>query len=289
MILSLQSHVAYGYVGNRAAVFPLQRLGFDVITINTVQFSNHTGYGSWKGDIFSADHIKGLIQGLRERDVLKDIKAVLSGYLGAADLGHIVTDTVKEIRNINPDTLYCCDPVMGDVGRGMFVKTDIPPFFRDHVTPLSTILTPNQFELSWLTGIDIETLDDAVRACRAIIAQGTKIVLLTSLLHDKTPDDQIEMLVVTAKGNAFTIATPRLPFDISPNGSGDATAALFLGHYMKTGGVKAALENTATAIFAVFEATKKRGQRELALIDAQDQLLASPALFTAIPLQDMDK
>lgn len=289
MILSIQSHVAYGYVGNRAAVFPLQRLGFDVITINTVQFSNHTGYGSWKGEIFTANHIKSLIQGLRERDVLKDVKAILSGYLGAADLGQVVLDTVSEIRTLNPDALYCCDPVMGDVGRGMFVKPDIPPFFRDQVTPLSTILTPNQFELSWLTGIEIVTLADAIRACRAIIAQGTKIVLLTSLLHDKTPEDQIEMLVVTASGEAFTIATPRLPFDIPPNGSGDATAALFLGHYIKTGNVKAALENTATAIFAVFEATKERGQRELALIEAQDQLLASPARFTAIPLQDMDK
>jgi pyridoxine kinase len=289
MILSIQSHVAYGYVGNRAAVFPLQRLGFDVTTINTVQFSNHTGYGSWTGDIFTPEHIRSLIKGLRDRDVLKDVTAVLSGYLGAADLGQIVLDTVSEIRALNPSLVYCCDPVMGDVGRGMFVKPDIPPFFRDQAIPQSTIITPNQFELSWLTEVEIVTLADAVDACHSLIRGGSKIVLLTSLLHDKTPDDKIEMLVVTESGEAFTITTPRLPFDIPPNGSGDATAALFLGHYLKTGSVQMALERTATAIFAVFEATHARGHRELALIEAQNSLLAEPQRFTAIPLKNINK
>lgn len=285
MILSIQSHVAYGYVGNRAAVFPLQRLGFDVITVNTVQFSNHTGYGSWTGEIFTPEHISTLIQGLRDRDVLRQIDAVLSGYLGSADLGQIVLDTVNEIRAFNPDTLYCCDPVMGDVGRGMFVKPDIPPFFRDHIVSQTSILTPNQFELSWLTSVEILTLEDAIRACEAMLAQGSKAVLLTSLLHDQTPTGAIQMLLVTASGERWLITTPKLDFEIAPNGSGDATAALFLGHYLKTKDYRLALEKLASAIFSIFEATKNKGQRELALIDAQDDFHAKTPRFKAIPLK----
>lgn len=284
MILSIQSHVAYGYVGNRAAVFPLQRLGFDVTAINTVQFSNHTGYGSFKGDVFSPAHISALIDGLRERGVLGSVQAVLSGYLGAAGMGDIILDVVKEIRTMNPSALYCCDPVMGDTDRGMFVKDDIPPFFRDKALHQSSIITPNQYELSWLTGMTITTLDDAVAACRAALALGTQTVLLTSLLHDRTKPGTIQMLVVSASGEQALITTPRLDFPVPPNGSGDATAALFLGHYLKAGSLTEALERAASAIYGIFEATQSQGGRELALIAAQDGFAAIPARFKAILL-----
>lgn len=284
MILSIQSHVAYGYVGNRAAVFPLQRLGFDVTAINTVQFSNHTGYGSFKGDVFSPAHISALIDGLRERGVLGSVQAVLSGYLGAAGMGDIILDVVKEIRTMNPSALYCCDPVMGDTDRGMFVKDDIPPFFRDKALHQSSIITPNQYELSWLTGMTITTLDDAVAACRAALALGTQTVLLTSLLHDRTKPGTIQMLVVSASGEQALITTPRLDFPVPPNGSGDATAALFLGHYLKAGSLTEALERAASAIYGIFEATQSQGGRELALIAAQDGFAATPARFKAILL-----
>ena len=281
MILSIQSHVVYGYVGNRAAVFPLQRLGFDVSAINTVQFSNHTGYGSFTGEIFSPAHIKDLIKGLRDRDVLKDVTAVISGYLGAAGMGQIILDTVAEIRSIHPDLIYCCDPVMGDTDRGMFVKDDIPPFFRDQALKQASIITPNQFELSWLTGIEIVTLDDAVRACEAAISLGAQTVLLTSLLHDQTPAGQIQMLAVTKAGQKCLVTTPRLDFAVPPNGSGDATAALFLGHILKTGSVQEALGRAASAIYSIFEATSAQGGRELALIQSQDSFEASAPRFTA--------
>lgn len=284
MILSIQSHVVYGYVGNRAAVFPLQRLGFDVSAINTVQFSNHTGYGSFTGEIFAPAHIKDLIQGLRDRDVLKDVKAVLSGYLGAAGMGQIILDTVAEIRSIHPDLIYCCDPVMGDTDRGMFVKDDIPPFFRDQALKQASIITPNQFELSWLTGIEIVTLQDAIKACEAAIALGAQTVLLTSLLHDQTPQGHIQMLAVTKDGEKVIVTTPRLDFAVPPNGSGDATAALFLGHILKTRSVQEALGRTASGIYSIFEATAAQGGRELALIQAQDSFAASEPRFIANPL-----
>src|SRR5688572_24371027 len=121
-ILSIQSHVAYGYVGNRAAVFPLQLLGYDVIAINTVQFSNHTGYGKWTGMVFEDRHIGDIVAGLEENGALDEVDAVLSGYLGDAALGGIVLDAVCRIRAHRPDMIYCCDPVMGDTGRGFFVR-----------------------------------------------------------------------------------------------------------------------------------------------------------------------
>ena len=142
LILSIQSHVAWGHVGNAAAVFPLQRLGFEVLPVHTVQFSNHTGYGQFRGQVFGADHIREIIAGLRERGVLQRVSAVLSGYLGDAGTGAVILDAVGEIRRENPAVRYLCDPVMGDVGRGVFVNPAIPDFLRDQACLLYTSPSP---------------------------------------------------------------------------------------------------------------------------------------------------
>ena len=281
LILSIQSHVAFGYVGNKAAVFPLQCLGYDVVNINTVQFSNHTGYGVWTGQIFEPAHIRDLIQGLRDRDVLKDIKIILSGYMGSAELGDIVLETVAEIRKHHPNMIYCCDPVMGDTGRGFFVKPGIPEFFRDKALQQASIITPNQFELSWLTGIEIKTLDDAKAACARALDMGVGTVLLTSLEHSETPKDQIQMLAMN-RDESFIVSTPKL--DIHVNGSGDCTAALFLGYYLKTGKLDQTLGMTASAVYSIFEKTEELGSRELALIQAQDAFRSPKLRFSAIAL-----
>ena len=251
LILSIQSHVAYGYVGNKAAVFPLQCMGHDVVDINTVQFSNHTGYGAWTGQVLSPDHIHDIINGIRERGVLDKIKTVLSGYMGSPQLGEIVLEVVREIRKNSPETIYCCDPVMGDTGRGFFVREGIPSFFRTEALKEATIITPNQFELSWLTSTEIKTLEDAKTACRKALDMGPKIVLLTSLEHDKTPEGHIQMLVMS-RNEAFTVTTPKL--DLNVNGSGDCTSALFLGNYLNHN-LAESLSLTAASIFHVFEKT----------------------------------
>src|SRR3989338_1967688 len=129
-ILSIQSHVATGYVGNRAAVFPLQRLGCEVTFINTVQFSNHTGHGRWTGQIFSADHVQDVLNGLWQLGTMDTLDAVLSGYLGAAEIGNIILNTVAALKDKNPHLLYCCDPVIGDEGRGIYVKPDVAEIGR---------------------------------------------------------------------------------------------------------------------------------------------------------------
>ncbi|MCW2249441.1 pyridoxine kinase [Azospirillum fermentarium] len=275
-VLSIQSHVAYGYVGNRAAVFPLQRLGCDVIAVNTVQFSNHTGYGSWKGDVFTPAHVEQVLEGVGERGALDSCDAVLSGYMGDAAMGTVILSAVARVKTARPDALYCCDPVMGDVGRGFFVRPGIPEFMRDHAVPAADVVTPNQFELEYLTGCPVTSLAEALAATAALRSRGPKLVMVTSLTRAEAPEGRIEMLVDGDEG-AFLVGTPRLPLDPPPNGAGDAVAALFLAHYLKTRSAAAALEGAAAAINAVFQETRRAGTRELQLIAAQD-LMAAPSV-----------
>lgn len=276
-ILSIQSHVAYGYVGNRAAVFPLQRLGYDVHAVNTVQFSNHTGYGHWTGEVFTPEHIRAVIDGMDERGALQ-CDAVLSGYMGADTLGQVIVDTVARVRQIRPEALYCCDPVIGDVGRGIFVRPGIPEFMKAVAVPAADIITPNQFELTYLTGHAIATLADALAAAAAARALGPKVVLVTSLVRSDAPADTIEMLVDTAEGS-WLVSTPRLPLEPSPNGAGDCVAALFLAKYLESRDPDVALAHTAGAIYSVFDATWRAGTRELALIPAQNELVRPSRSF----------
>lgn len=269
-ILSIQSHVASGYVGNRAAVFPLQRMGHEVIAINTVQFSNHTGYGTWTGQVFPPEHIKDVLMGLQAHGALAQVDGLLTGYLGDAEIGQIILDAL----DLLPDNaVWLCDPVMGDVGRGFFVREGIPAFFRERAVPRAKIITPNQFELEHLTQRSIKTLDDAREACIATHGMGPDIVLLTSLLHTKTPDGAIQMMASSRSGEQYLATTPLLPLTPAPNGAGDCTAALFLAHMLSGEGMKNALAKTAASIFGLFEETQKAGTRELALIQAQDHFV----------------
>lgn len=287
-ILSIQSHVAYGYVGNRAATFPMQRLGHDVWAVNTVEFSNHTGYGAWRGYVAAPGQVRDVIAGIGERGVLGHCDAVLSGYLGDAALGEVVIEAAAAVRAANPAAVWCCDPVIGDVGRGVFVRPGIPEFFRQRAVPLADMVTPNHFELEHLTGQTLGTLEAAHRAARGLLAPtihvaGPKVVLITSLRHAATPDDSIEMLAVTAAG-AWRVVTPLLDFTIAPNGTGDAVAALFLAEWLRARDVAASLSYAASAIFAVLQATAQADERELQLIAAQDALVAPPRTFAAVRL-----
>jgi pyridoxine kinase len=283
-ILSIQSWVAYGHVGNAAAVFPLQRLGFEVAAIHTVQFSNHTGYGAWTGSVFAPESITELVRGIAERGTLSEFAAVLSGYMGSAGTIEAVLDAVTRVRELNPNALYCCDPVMGDVGRGVFVRPEIPEVMQRLAVPAADILTPNQFELELLTGQAIETLPDALRAARALQGQmrasGPRLVLVTSLLRGDAPADTIETLAVTPDA-AYLVSTPLIPLEPPRNGTGDAIAALFFGHYLKTGSVQTALENAVSALYRLLEVTQELGTREVQLIAVQDEFLRPSRVFPA--------
>jgi pyridoxine kinase len=277
-ILSIQSSVAYGHVGNSAAVFPLQRMGFEVWPVNTVHFSNHTGYGEWRGPVLPAEDIAGVIRGIEDRGVLPSCDAVLSGYMGDASLGEVIVGAVGRVKELNPDAFYCCDPVMGDEGRGFFVRPGIPEFMRDVAVPAANAITPNQFELEFLTGSKILDLDDALEASDKARRLGPDTVLTTSLRRRDSEQNTIEMLAVSDDG-AWLVETPLLPLEI--NGAGDATAALFLAHLLRGGGPSEALSMTASAIHAVLDETHRTGSREIRLVSAQDAIVDPPQRFEA--------
>jgi pyridoxine kinase len=279
-ILSVQSWVAYGHVGNASAVFPLQRLGAEVWAINTVQFSNHTGYGSWTGSVYSGSDVRALVDGIAARGVLPRCDAVLSGYMGDAGIGEAILDAVARVRAANPAALYCCDPVIGDTDQGVYVRPGIAAFMRDRAVPAADIVTPNQFELEALTGARVATMADAADAVRRLQASGPRCVLVTSLRTEATPDDAIDMLA--AEGEAMhLLRTPLLP--VALNGAGDAIAALFLFHRARSGSAVVALEQAGSAIHGLLRRTAEAGSRELLTVAAQDEFVAPSIRFTAIP------
>jgi len=275
-VLSIQSHVAYGHVGNSSAVFPLQRLGIEVWPVHTVQFSNHTGYGQWTGRVFDGQAVDEVVQGIADRGVLRSCDAVLSGYLGSADIGHAVVAAVRRVREANPGALYCCDPVIGDVGRGIFVRPGIEEFLRDVAVPAADIVTPNHFELDLLSGRTTDSLPAVKDAVAAVHAMGPTVVLTTSLITDDTPDDAVDLLA-SEGGRHFRVRTPRL--GVSVNGAGDAIAALFLAHWLDTRSAADALGRAASSVFGLLQRTEDAGSREILLVAAQEEVVAPTRTF----------
>jgi pyridoxine kinase len=281
-ILSIQSSVAYGHVGNSAAVFPLQRLGHEVWPVLTVHFSNHTGYGAWRGPLLDPADVREVVAGIEDRGVLEHCDAVLSGYQGDPAVGAVILEAVEKVKAANPHAVYCCDPVMGDVGRGMFVRPGIPEYLRDSVLPHADIVTPNHFELDFLAGRTTTTLDEVLEAVDAVRGRGPRDVLVTSVLHADVPPTSLDVVAVSDAG-AWAVTTPLLP--ISPNGCGDVTAALYLAHLRTTGSPRLALERTTSSVFAVLEATLAAGTREIQLVAAQDAIADPPSTFAARQLR----
>ena len=275
-ILSIQSAVAYGHVGNSAAVFPLQRIGVEVLPVYTVNFSNHTGYGAWRGPLISPDDVRDVILGIEERGAFADIDVVLSGYQGGEGIAEVILDTVTRVKAANPSAIYACDPVMGNARSGCFVAPAIPVLLRERVVPAADIITPNQFELGFLTGTEPEDLDSTLAAADAAREMGPRTVLVTSVERPDSPQDTIEMLAVTDDG-AWIVQTPRIP--MKANGSGDVTAALFTAHLNRSGDAADALARTTSSVFALLAMTHESGQRELQLVQAQDHYAAPQMQF----------
>jgi pyridoxine kinase len=269
-ILSIQSSVAYGHVGNSAATFPLMRLGVEVWPVLTVHFSNHTGYGSWRGPLLSAEDVTEVVTGIDERGVLGRVDAVLSGYQGAQEVGAEVLKAVALVKTRNSAAVYCCDPVIGDIGRGIYVRPGVPEFMRDQVVPSAQIVTPNHFELDFLTDRTTTTLAEVVAAANALRERGPEIVLVTSTVLDGQDPDHILMLAVTKDG-AWQVSTPRLERNFT--GSGDLTAALFLAHLLDCGDAGQAMGRTADAVYSLLKATTDAGSAELLLAQAQEELV----------------
>ena len=279
-LLSIQSHVAYGYVGHASAAFPLQRLGAEVWPVHTVQFPNHTGYGAWRGQVFGADLVRDVVTGIEERGAFPKCDGVLSGYMGDAAIGDAILEAAAKVKVANPAAQYCCDPVIGDVGRNVFVQPGVAEFMREKAVPAADIATPNHFELDHLTGRSTASLADALEAVDALRTLGPRTVLVTSLVTSETPDDAIDLIACDDNGH-YRLRTPKLP--ISVNGAGDAIAALFFAHCLRSGSAADARARAVSSVFGILKRTADAGSREILLVEAQDELVSPGRSFRAEP------
>ncbi len=261
-ILSIQSHVAYGYVGNKAAVYPLQSMGYDVWPVNTVQFSNHTGYGQWQGEIFSKEHIHQVILGLEALNLIPSCQAILSGYMGSEEICHEVAATVKRFKVHNPALLYLCDPVIGN--QHCFVKPEVLEFFKRHL--VADIITPNQYEAETLSGIPIKTLADLKVVAQIFHHKGVRVVIITGVkLEDFGPE---KLHIYGSEGNQhYLLAAKEYTFPVPPSGTGDLFSAIFLGSYLTYHNLEHALRRSVDLMNRVLAKTAASGGRELKVLD----------------------
>ncbi|NUT59348.1 MAG: pyridoxal kinase PdxY, partial [Agromyces sp.] len=264
--------------GNSAAVFPLQRIGVEVMPVYTVNFSNHTGYGEWRGPLIDPDDVRAVITGIEERGAFPQVDVVLSGYQGGEGIADVILDAVARVKAANPSAIYACDPVMGNAKSGCFVAPAIPVLLRDRVVPAADLITPNQFELGYLTDTEPDTLESTLASVDLIRASGPRTVLVTSVERPDREQGTIEMLAVDDTG-AWIAQTPLLP--LKANGSGDVTAALFTAHYRRSGDAAAALARTTSSVFDLLERTHASGERELQLVESQESY-ANPRMQFAV-------
>ncbi|MGD0639367.1 MAG: pyridoxal kinase PdxY [Roseiarcus sp.] len=275
-LLTIQSHVVYGHVGNSAAVFPLQRLGCEVWPIHTVQFSSHAGYPGWRGRAFDAALIDDCVAGIAAIGALGRCDGVLSGYLGKAEIGEAALRAFAAVKAANPRAAYACDPVIGDEGRGVYVEPPVAEFLRERALPAATVLTPNAFELSLLAGWRVGDVAQLSAALTVLRARGPQVILVTSLTLADTPADAIDMIVCEG-GELWRLRTPKLP--IAVNGAGDLVAALFFFHWLRSGSGPQALASAASSVYGVVAATAAAGARELQIVAAQEELVRPTRLF----------
>lgn len=282
-LLAIQSHVIFGHAGNSAAVFPMQRVGVNVWPLNTVQFSNHTQYGQWAGEVLAPDQIPLLVEGIAAIGELGNCDAVLSGYLGSAAQGQAILAGVARIKACNPKALYLCDPVMGHPEKGCIVAPEVSTFLLEEAAAVADIMCPNQLELDSFAGRKAQSLFDCLAMARGLLARGPKVVLVKHLAYAGKPDDSFEMLLVTADGG-WHLRRPLLAFPRQPVGVGDLTSGLFLARILLGDSLVAAFEFTASAVHEVLLETQACASYELQLIRAQDRIAHPRVRFEATPI-----
>lgn len=268
-ILTLQSHVVYGHAGNAAAVFPMQRLGHEVSVLNLLQFSNHTGYGTWGGHAISAAELKEIFKGLKQVGALTKLDCILSGYIGSVEQAQVIYDFVVEAKADYPKIIYCCDPVIGDERPGIYVKPEVAAFQRSHLVPLADWITPNRFELSQLVNRPIASVHEAITACEEIFNENKQGILATSIA------DQPGMtgLLLVTKNGAFHCETSQYKLIHTVHGTGDVTAATFMSHILSGDDVVYAMEKTANTLHDITQFTYEQGLTELAIIKCQETIV----------------
>lgn len=281
-IISIQSHVVYGHAGNSAAVFPLQRMGFDVWPIHTVQFSNHTQYKEgWTGQCFAANEVNDLINGIDVIGKLESCDSILSGYLGSVDQASALIDVVGKVKALNPNAIYVCDPVMGDPEKGCILADGVSEFLANNLMPIADVIVPNQFELSCFVDMPINNLQDAIDACEKALKLGPKIVLVK---HLYSLSNQSFNMMLADESGCYLIKRPQLEFDKAPVGVGDLISALFTGGLLKGWPSIVAFEHANNATYGVLEVTQTLGEWELQIIPSQSEFECSRFKFKAVKI-----
>jgi pyridoxine kinase len=278
-VISIQSQVAYGHVGNSAAVFPMQMRGIDVIAVPTTLLSNRPGYPTIRGRILDAELVADLLRGIEERGAVASCRVILSGYLGSPEIAEVVTEFVRRARQANPKLIYCCDPVIGDSEPGLFVPAGLPPIFRDSLLPLADVVTPNHFELEWLCDAKAGTIDELMKCAQSLSAKGPSTVVVTGVQLADTPPHRLDTIAVEGS-SAWCVGTPKLP--IRPFGTGDLFASLFVASLFGGSDTRAALEETVSAVFAVLERTEAAGTEEMRIVETATSLARPVRRFEAV-------
>jgi len=276
-------------VGNKSAVFPLQLLGFDVDVVNSVHFSNHTGYmEGFEGDVLKGDQLRAIIRGLTRNELLDDIGHVLTGYIGSESFLEAILDVINTVRKYGT-VRFVCDPVLGDKGR-FYVPKELVGLYIEKVIPLADVLTPNQFEAEQLTGCKIKTVEDAKRACKQLHAMGPKLVFITSMTLPVDGDTMAILASERINTNSSTTVVWRIDCPILPGqftGTGDLCAALLLAHTARQhSNLPEAMEKVINTMFAVLQRTHEAAgntvkSRELKLIQSKDIIEDPPKRFKA--------
>jgi pyridoxine kinase len=274
-IISLQSRVAYGHVGNSAAVPVLQRLGHDTAAVDTTLLSNHLGYETHGGRILPAVDVAAVVEGLMKLGILARCDALLTGFLGHS--ASVAGDTVQWLRMENPNALYCLDPVMGERDGGLYVAEATATTISQRLVPEADILMPNAFELDYLCGARNRSLSDVATASDALLrrARPGGVIIATGLDRDEGPRERVEVMAST-KGARYLASVPRL--DLPAHGAGDLFAALFLGHYLHGRNLPNALARTMDATHLVFG--NSLGKPDLALVQSLEALRDPPRAAT---------
>jgi pyridoxine kinase len=278
-VISIQSQVAYGHVGNSAAVFPMQMLGIDVIAVPTTLLSNRPGYKTIRGRILDADLVADLLAGIEERGAIDSCQIILSGYLGSPQIARVVTEFITRAKTNNPRLIYCCDPVLGDSDPGLYVQGEIPPIFRDSLCPLADIITPNHFELEWLSGAKANTIDEVIKNARALSARGPSTVVVTGAQLADTPEDRVDTIAIEGS-SVWRLSTPKLP--IRPSGTGDLFSSLFVSSLVRGSDTRGALEDAVSTTFAVLERTVAAGTEEMRIVESASSFSHPSRRFEAI-------
>jgi len=264
-VLSIQSHVISGYVGNKAAVFPLQVLGLEVHSINSVEFSNHTGYGFWKGNVLNSSELKDLMTGL-ETNKLDEFSHILTGYVGSASFLEELSTSIQQLKRKNPDVVFVCDPVMGDNGQ-LYVPKELLHIYRDKLIPLADIVTPNQFEAELLTERKIQNDSDAIESMKMLHDMGAKTVVISSSVLGAT-EDSFSAFGSTRSGEngsmeVWKIDIPRISHSFT--GTGDLFAALLLAWmHRSNGNLSSSMEKSIGTLQNVLQRTASYAENEVA-------------------------